>query len=148
MKNSPLLLEQYCVTAVKLDANVTAKPKDSVDWHIQSKVELATHKDDPRRWKVDLTVTFCGTDEANSPYKGSVSFTGLFAVDKSYPDGKVRFLVETNAPSVLFGAVRETVANLTARGPWPMVTLPTQSFYKAQTKAAAPEPPAKPLKAD
>jgi preprotein translocase subunit SecB len=144
MKNSPLQLEQYCVTAVHLDANPEAPVKDQVQWSISTKSDLATHRDDPRRWKVDLTVSFHSVDEANSPYTGTVSFVGFFAVEKTYPEEKVRMLVETNAPSVLFGSAREMVANLTARGPWPMVMLPTQSFYKSPDKSAPSAPAAKP----
>ena len=137
MKNSPLQLEHYCVTAVHLDANLDAKVPEKIEWRINSKCDFATHRDDSRRWKVDLTISFHAADEATGPYKGSVSFIGFFAVDDTYSEEKVKLLVETNGPSVLFGSVREMVANLTARGPWPMVLLPTQSFYKSPAKPAA-----------
>ena len=132
MKNSPLQLEHYCVNAVHLDANLDAKVAEKLEWRIDAKYDLATHRDDSLRWKVDLMISFHATEEAKSPYKGTLSFVGFFAVDASYPKDKVQFLVETNGPSVLFGAVREMVANITARGPWPMVLLPTQSFYQSR----------------
>ena len=135
MKNSPLQLEHYCVTAVHLDAKLDAKVPEKIEWRINSTCDFATHRDAPRRWKVDLAITFHAVDEVNSPYRGNISFVGFFAVDDTYSEDKVRLLVETNGPSVLFGAIREMVANLTARGPWPMVLLPTQSFYKG-----APQP--------
>lgn len=145
MKNSPLQLEQYCVTAVHLDAKLDAKAPEKIEWRINSKCDFATHRDEPRRWKVDLAISFHAVDEANSPYRGNLSFIGFFTVDNAYPEDKVKLLVETNGPSVLFGAVREMVANLTARGPWPMVLLPTQSFYKgAAQPAAAPARATKP----
>lgn len=138
MKNSPLQLEAYYLTGVHLDCDDNAQIKESqVTWQIESSVTLAGHKEDPRRWKVDLTVKFKPSQGESKPYSGDISFTGYFAVDAAYPDANVKFLVETNGPSVLFGAARETIANLTARGPWPMVMLPTQSFYNKP--AAKPE---------
>lgn len=135
MKNSPLQLEAYYLTAIHLDCDENAQIKESqVTWQIESAVTLAGHKDDPRRWKVDLTVKFKPAQGDTKPYTGSISFTGYFAVDAAYANDKVKFLVETNGPSVLFGAAREMISNLTARGPWPMVVLPTQSFYKPSAK--------------
>jgi preprotein translocase subunit SecB len=141
MKNSPLQLERIFLTAVHLDAKPEAKAPPGIDWRVSSDVTVASHATDPLRWKVGLTVNLTCVDAANAPYNGSVSFTGLFAVADSYPKDKVRFLVETNGPSVLYGAAREMFANLTARGPWPMVQLPTQSFYKPQDAKPAPQEP-------
>ena len=129
MKNSPLLLERYYLNSVHLESDDSLQLKDVPAMVLTSTVGLAGHKEDTRRWKVMLTVDFKPEDAAVVPYKGSISFTGFFAVDPTYNPDKVKFLVETNGPSVLFGAVREMCANLTARGPWPMVMLPTQSFY-------------------
>ncbi len=147
MKNSPLQLDQHCLTAVHLDACVDSQVKDQVKWRIDCKVGTAIHKDDPRKWKVDLTVEFKSEDEAFQPYKGSCSFTGFFTVDAAYPEDKVKMLVETNAPSILYGSIREMCCNLTARGPWPMVMLPTQSFYNSPAKPATTAPEANPAKA-
>jgi len=138
MKNSPLQLERYYLTSVHLDSDDTLQPKEMPEMQLQSTVGLAEHKEDTRRWKVLLTVEFKPKDDSIVPYKGSISFTGYFAVAPSYPADKVKSLVETNGPSVLYGAVREMCANLTARGPWQMLMLPTQSFYNSQapTKTA------------
>jgi preprotein translocase subunit SecB len=141
MKNSPLQLERIFLTAVHLDAKPEANVPPAIDWRVSSDVAVASHATDPLRWKVGLTVNLTCVDAANAPYNGSVSFTGLFAVADSYPKDKVRFIVETNGPSVLYGAAREMFANLTARGPWPAVYLPTQSFYTpAAVKPAQPKP--------
>lgn len=142
MKNSPLQLENYYLTAVHLDCDDKAQVKEGqITWQVETAVTLAGHKEDPRRWKVDLTVKFKPAQGNAKPYEGSISFTGFFAVDATYPSDKVKFLVETNGPSVLFGAVREMCSNLTARGPWPMVLLPTQSFYTPPPKTLASNKP-------
>src|ERR1017187_10378335 len=69
----------------------------------------------------------------------STGYAGFFAVDPAYPVEKVPMLVETNAPSVLYGAAREMFCNLTARGPWGMVALPSQSLYKSAPKSVEPK---------
>jgi preprotein translocase subunit SecB len=140
MKNSPLQLEAYYLTAVHLDSNENAQVKDGqIAWSVESVVSIAEHKQDPRRWKVGLLVKFKPAEGDVKPYEGSASFTGFFAVDTTYPDEKMKMLVETNAPSVLYGAAREMFSNLTARGPWPMVMLPTKSFYPVKPKPPAPQ---------
>jgi preprotein translocase subunit SecB len=139
MKNSPLQLEHYYLTAVHIDCDESVQVKSQIVWQVESLVTLAGHKEDARRWKVALTVKFKPAAGDPKPYDGSISFTGFFAVDPSYPEPKVKFLVETNGPSVLFGAVREMCANLTARGPWPTVMLPTQSFYNPPAPAKTAE---------
>lgn len=137
MMNSPLQLERYYLTAVHLDCNDRLQAKETPQIQVESTVGLAVHGEDARRWKVILTVNFKPLTESEAPYKGSASFTGFFAVVPEYPTEKVPMLVETNAPSVLYAAIRELLCNLTARGPMPMVTLPTQSFYRTASK---PEP--------
>jgi preprotein translocase subunit SecB len=139
MKNSPLQLERYYLNSVHLDIDDTVELKQMPEMQLESTVGLAGHEKDARRWKVTLTVNFKPVDTAIVPYKGIISFTGYFVVDPSYPEARVKFLVETNGPSVLFGAVRELCANLTARGPWQMLMLPTQSFYNPPTPAKTAE---------
>lgn len=129
MQNSPLQLERQFISAIHLDANLAAEGTPVVTWQINCSVAVSGHNTDPLRWKVDLAVEFHTPDKSKSPYTGSIKLTGLFAVTDDYPKERVRYLVETNGPSILYGSAREMFANLTARGPLPMVMLPTQSFY-------------------
>jgi preprotein translocase subunit SecB len=43
-------------------------------------------------------------------------------------------LVEYNGPAVLYGSIRELVMQVTSRGPFPPIVLPTVSFVNPETK--------------
>jgi preprotein translocase subunit SecB len=66
-----------------------------------------------------------------SAYVGDVAVEGIFRANPESEGNRLSdFLVLTNAASMLFGAVREMVLNLTSRGPWPAVMLTTVSFIE------------------
>lgn len=136
--NSPLQLEQHCLTAVHLESSAEV-PNEVINWRVDSTVNVAIHKDNSRKWKVELTIRLLSDNEPKQPYKGSFSFIGFFSVDASYPEEKTPTLVQTNGPSLLYGAIRELCCNLTARGPWPMLLLPTVMFIKGVEKPKTTE---------
>ena len=130
MKNSPLQLERYYLSEVHFEANDALPASQPLpDLNLESAVEIGRHNDDERRYRVKLKVDFQPVSPELVHQKGALTFVGYFAVVPSYPLEKVLMLVETNGPSVLFGAAREMFCTITARGPWGMVTLPSQSFY-------------------
>ena len=139
MKTSPLQLERYYLTELHYETNDALQLKEMPELTLESAVGIGRHNDDERRFKVQLKVNFWPVTTDLIAQKGSVTFTGFFAVDPAYPIEKVVMLVETNAPSVLYGAAREMFCNLTARGPWGMVALPSQSFYKSAPKPVEPK---------
>jgi len=139
MKTSPLQLERYYLTELHYEANDALQLKEMPELTLESAVGIGRQSDDERRFRVQLKVSFWPVTTDLIPQKGSVTFTGFFAVAPAYPIEKVAMLVETNAPSVLYGAAREMFCNLTARGPWGMVALPSQSFYKSAPKPVEPK---------
>jgi len=141
MKNSPLQLERYYLTELHFESNDALQLKELPALTLESVVGIGRHNEDERRYKVQLKVNFGPVPPDVVHQKGSVTFIGFFAVDPAVPLEKVQMLVDTNAPSVLYGAAREMFCNLTARGPWGMVTLPSQSFYKSDPKSAAAKVP-------
>ncbi len=76
-----------------------------------------------------LAVRFGGEKEGvESIYSGEIHVIGYFKVHEKYPEAKTKKLIEVTAASILYGACREMLANLTARGPHGMVSLPSLSF--------------------
>ena len=59
---------------------------------------------------------------------------GPFIVADQYPAEKVSDLIKITGASILYGACREMLANLTARGPHGMVSLPSVSFMSPSGK--------------
>jgi preprotein translocase subunit SecB len=134
MKISQLLLEHYFFTRIHVDAVQSVDKQGTPS--LNSHVECACHKDDPRRWMVSLTIRQ-NEDQDKKPthYKIDVEILGFFRVAEEVPADKVTPLVRANAPAVLYGSVREIVALLTAQGPHTAVRLPSVTFVdEAQVK--------------
>jgi len=140
MKPSPLQLESYVFTRIHMDA---CEDPECLEMESAGQVQVNTqcqqHNEEPSRWMVTIRVSVSQKDaEPCPPYVLDVEVVGFFQVAEEYPPEKRASMVKANAPAVLFGAVREMVSNITARGPYPRVDFPTVTFIdEAQ---ARPEP--------
>jgi len=125
--SSALRLEKHFFTKIELRPNMDAKPGGASS--LACGVQTAKATDDPTRYQITLTVTLDHNTAASakSHYSGVIEVVGFFRVAKGYGDDPER-LVNISGSSLLYGAAREMVCNLTARGPWPMLTLPTMNF--------------------
>lgn len=63
------------------------------------------------------------------PYTGNIIAEGVYEVLPNYPNDP-ESLVRVTGCSMLYGALRELVSTITARGPNGMVTLPSVSFVE------------------
>lgn len=144
---SALLLDRHFFSGIELKPNPDAKAEGKLRVTCNLAVNRAT--DDPHRYQATLKVDL--QDDADSPskpyYSGSLEVVGFFRVSPAYKDDPDK-LVNISGASLLYGSIREMVCNLTARGPWGMVTLPTVNFtpqpaaaVPAETKALAPTAP-------
>ena len=118
---SPLSLNKHFVTSIQLEAiRSTDLPGE-----VKIEVEAALRQDVASKltWTVDVKVGI------QSSYVGHIRLYGHFSVDQNFPHDKVQEMVGINGPSILYGAAREMVANITARGPHPMISLPSVSFH-------------------
>jgi preprotein translocase subunit SecB len=127
-----LLLERHFFT--RLELRTTSNPKPDGILQTKSNLSIGQAQDNSRRYQLTLTVNL--TEDAEHPekqptYVGVVQIVGIFRVADAYPDDPIR-LVHISGASMLYGAVRELVCNLTARGPYPMVTLATMNFQDTQ----------------
>lgn len=98
--------------------------------------------DDPYRFAVDLVIKQDAVQGKNLPYSYELHMLGFVSVHPDFPPDRLQRAVETNGPSMLFGAAREILRAATGRGPYGPVLIPSTTFLKP----AAPllENPAKP----
>jgi len=128
MQLSPLLLERCYFQQIHIDATPEGTPHSTVG-QFKTETTIATAKDQPGKWQVTLTVSLeAQTKSEPSTYSGELQVVGIFCIDQGYPEANREALISANAPAVLFSMARELIANLTARGPYPMVCLPTVTF--------------------
>jgi preprotein translocase subunit SecB len=149
MKLSPLQLEAYFLTDLNLQADLHHDPAKPIafredDLVVETDVQPLPGAD--RRWQVRLKIQLQPKPQSNSPYTFSLTVVGFIWAAAQLPADKLEPLVRTNGPSMLYGAAREMVRDLTARGPFPPLSLPSVLFLnQAQPPAeATPQTQAQP----
>lgn len=149
MKHSPLQLRNHFFTKVHLDAHTDGKP--SAESQMECLVETGQAVHDPKVHQVTLKLKLTQKGSEKVCYTGEIHAVGIFQVADDWPAEKTMPLVEVNGASMLFGAIRELVCNLTARGPWPMLRMGTFRFGTSKPAEGAGQAkprsttPAKPL---
>ncbi len=138
MKPSALQLERYFFAKIELHAHASADPK--VEPMVQCRVEVGMAVDNPRRFQVTLHLKLQSAPQQSAGYTGEFQVVGFFHVQEAWPEEQTLQLVETNGPAMLYGALREMVYTLTARGPWPAVTLQSVTFLQAPDEAGSTQP--------
>jgi preprotein translocase subunit SecB len=139
MQKSPLSLEKYAFSRIHVDACESPECQTvKTDGHFRVQTRCQQHGDDLLRWMVTLNVSVVKKEaEPCPPYTFDVEVVGFFKVAEDCPADKQAVLVRANGPAVLFGSVREMIASLTARGPYPRVDLPTVTFIDEAHKKPA-----------
>lgn len=126
MENSPLQLESYAFDRIELEAQENANSKH----HnlIGGEISQGVSEDDPRHWHVILDLSLNAKEDETPLYLGRITAEGAFRVHPKWPDEKVEALVSSNAPALLYGAIREMVVNLTSRSKHGPINLQTVRF--------------------
>ncbi len=132
MKLAPIQLEGYFLTEVNCQVNPQFKA-DKETKFAERDLEVGTGihpiKGRPNRWQVSLNIKLQPSAEANSPYSFGMNLIGVVCwVGPEQPEDKIGTLLRTNGPSMLYGVAREMGRDLTARGPFPPLVLPSVSF--------------------
>lgn len=132
---SPLRILSHTFNRVLLD---TAENEDaSGGMSLSTRRSIRQHAEDKQRFLLTLELSFGSQDEDHpSPYSGNLIIDGEFEIDSTYPKEKITQLIEVTGASILYGACREMLANLTARSTFGMISLPSVSFLE-------PSPPKK-----
>lgn len=126
MSPSPLQLERHFFTRIHLDAHRDGTPAATAEF--RSEVDIARAAQDPNRFQLTLRLKLLASGDKTPHYTAEVDVVGFFHVAAGWPDAKALPLVQANGPALLYGAAREMLCNLTARGPWPMINLQSVSF--------------------
>ena len=138
---SPLRLENYFFTKIALDI-CPEVCDDPGEGRLDANCDCQNHESECAKWMVNLKVRQVADNERGCPvYTFDMQVVGFFEVDAGYPAEKAEQMVRANGPAVLYGTIREMVATLTARGPFPMVTLPSVTFIDEAKQSSYPEKP-------
>ena len=139
MKPSPLQLEAHHFT--RIDISAREGEIDRNDLPMLCETGYAVDEENPRRHRVSLKLMIEARPNTRPPYIGEVEVVGYFKVLDGWPEDKMMDLVSVNGPSVLYGAIREMIVNLTGRFSHGAVQIPTVRFPPMDKKE-----PRKPVK--
>lgn len=101
-------------------------------------ISVGHNTDNPLDWRVALTVQFSGKAEAKELVKGKVTFVGYFNITDTIPDAERQNYAARNGGGILYSAARELIANISARSPHMLITLPVASFASINIDPATP----------
>ena len=131
MKTSPLRLDDAFICEIELRSSEqgTSSSVKHSDVRVDAQPTYSRFINDPWKWKVELDVSFGGSEESPVPYEGRIACRGYFTLlDESMPEEKQCKVVAVNSASILYATAREAVASLTGRGEYGMLLLPSVSF--------------------
>jgi preprotein translocase subunit SecB len=134
-RNSPLVIVNHEFTVIEL--NATSEPNPTGELSLNTDLSLGKNPDDELSRFCELTVKFYSLDENKpAPYSGKITINGVFQISKEYAEHRRDQLIEVTGPSILYGACREMVANLTARSTHGLLSLPSVSFFDPSSATA------------
>jgi preprotein translocase subunit SecB len=148
MKLAPLALNGCYLTKIDITAQSNVK-KDNSDFDVLVDPSVfPAGGENNHQWFAFVDVTLVQKGENTPPYLGQVKMMAGFTVDESWPASDAERLVFINGCGTVYGAIREMICNVTARGFFTAITLPAWSFsemYKdyleqRQKAQAQPEP--------
>lgn len=135
MRQSPLIIDYYFVKKVQFelkdgfDTNLTGEGKEVSSPKLSINVASKKNTEDASQWRFELNIEADeNSSEPDFPYTFAISLVGFFRVDENYPTEQADLLAQVNAPSVLYSAAREFLANVTGRSPYQPILLPSVSF--------------------
>ncbi len=126
MSQSALQLERYFFSKVNIEASKHIEPPAQIG--TTTRLEVARNNKDKNRFLLSLTVALTAQKDTPAPYCGEVQVIGFFLVHPDVPKDKKEKIICINGATILYGVAREMITNVTARGPWPAVTLPCLNF--------------------
>ena len=143
MKTSPLTLKRYVVARMAITANREFKLDQPVnmsmdDFTVTNELVPSTYKD--AAWQIILQIQLRANPQRNFTYSFDLDLVGYFDVAPEYPEDKRDQLLHVNGSSMLYGAAREIIRNLSAQGPFQPLLLPSVSFYPKKDSPPAAEP--------
>ena len=127
---SPLQLKHYSFTQVAIRAVEDGSAEAEVTFEHQFR--CGSKADNPLIWRADLQVTMSGDNAKPFTYSGVICIRGIFEIHPDFPEVRRQELIRVNGASLLYGAIREMILNITSRSLKGPLILPTVSFQHAQ----------------
>ena len=137
---SPLSLDRYAFRRIEIIAAEESEgASEAAVNRINATVASSRHQSEENRFMLTLEINLLAdpTSLLKPFYTGTLIIEGYFSISEQLPKDRWEELVIANGTSLLFGAIREMVVNVTSRGPWPPVMLRTVNFVDTARRLIA-----------
>ena len=134
---APVELLNYFVKSFSLDTNMKCekdKPRDLSLKNIVITNRIFPAKKHKNCYMVFLNLEMKVPEGKNTPYAIKMEMFGRFQVSEKVPDELREMMVKTNGSSILYGAAREIIKEMTGRGIFRKIQFPTVSFAELKKK--------------
>ena len=134
---APLEVVDYYVRAMSFEVNLKCdknKPYQLDLEDVEINNELVQMKNDKDGYAVILNIDIKAPKSKNTPYAIKLEMYGYFNVPKKMPEEIRDKIVKTNGTSILYGAAREIIKDMTARGGYRPILIPTASFAELKNE--------------
>lgn len=121
MKELPIQLERYFFPHQEVIANHEfIQDKDGTHTHTDINSNLSPVPEQKGKYGIDVQLVLNQEKSNNPPYFFKIIVFGVFTLNETEidPENFERLIRETGS-SILIGAARERLAEITSRGPWP-----------------------------
>lgn len=135
MHQSPLSLDSHSFRRIHLEVEDAPNPDDSNS--LTCSISYAQDRDDPQRFRVILNLKLEAEKGAKPPYQGEFEIVGIFRVHEEWPPEQCESLVAVSGPTLLYGAIREMLLNLTSRMENGAINLRMVSFAESRPAVAS-----------
>jgi preprotein translocase subunit SecB len=128
---SPIRCKSYFANELSVSANPKYdpnRPSDLTTEDLQVENSIVPIGEDESSI-VFLSVEQHAAGVKNAPYNFKIRLMGYFDVMEGVPKQRAEQLLLTNGSSILYGAAREILRDMTSKGPYPPLLLPTLSFF-------------------
>ena len=128
---SPLEVLDYYVKSMTFVANLKCDKDKPYQLDLDDVIitnEVLPIKDIKNRFAVILNLEIKAPELKNTPYAIKLEMYGYFQVPYVMPETIREKIVKTNGTSILYGAAREIIKEMTGRGIYKQILIPTASF--------------------
>jgi preprotein translocase subunit SecB len=121
---SPIQLEEHKILRIDFETQIIEG--QSAPLVFRHALTASQQSDQERKWLVRLDVQFIpDSDSGTAPYTGEIAMAGLFTLSDDFPIEKASDMVHMNGGAILFGAMRELLSSISARGIHGPIMLPS-----------------------
>ena len=135
---APVEVLNYFVKSFSMDTNMKCdkdKPRDLSLKNIVITNRIFPAKNQKNCYMVFLNLEMKVPEGKNTPYAIKMEMFGRFQVSERVPDELREIMVKTNGSSILYGAAREIIKEMTGRGIFRKIQFPTVSFAPLDKKS-------------